>query len=389
MDEVRIGIIGVGGMGTSHAGYISRGQVANARLAAVADINPERLKRYSAGEFGDDVATFDSAEALIDSGKVDGVLVATPHYDHPPIGVKAFEKGLHVLLEKPVGVYTRQVSEVNAAAEASGRIFGVMFNQRTQPAFIKMKELLESGELGQVKRNCWLITNWYRSQSYYDSGSWRATWGGEGGGVLLNQCPHQLDLWQWFCGQPVRVRAFCAFGKYHDIEVEDDVTAYVEYADGSTGVFITSTGEAPGTNMFEVAGDMGRLELHGGGITFHRNRISERKFNSEYTGGFGQPENWKCEISVRGGGGGHSEVTQRWVDAILNDDGSRLVADGREGIKSLEISNAMLMSAWIDDWVELPVDEETYLELLQERIQSSRYRPGQAKDRVMDVDNSF
>ncbi len=389
MERVRIGIIGVGGMGTSHAGYISRGEVANARLAAVADMNPDRLKRFSDGEFGDDVATFDSAEALIDSGKVDGVLVATPHYDHPPIGVKAFEKGLHVLLEKPVGVYTKQVREVNAAADASGRIFAVMFNQRTKPGFVKMKDLLQSGELGELKRNCWLITSWYRSQSYYDSGSWRATWGGEGGGVLLNQCPHQLDLWQWFCGLPVRVRAFCSFGKYHDIEVEDDVTAYVEYEDGSTGVFITSTGEAPGTDMFEVAGDMGRLELKGGGMTFHRNRISERQFNSEYTGGFGQPENWTCGIPVGGGGGGHSEVTQKWVDAILNDDSSLLVADGREGIKSLEISNAMLMSAWIDDWVELPVDEDVYLELLQKRIQGSTYRPEQAKDRVMDVKNSF
>jgi len=388
MDKLRIGIIGAGGMGTNHAGYIHRGEVDGAELAAVADINPKNLELFKS-RFGDDIAVFDSAEGLIESGLVDGVLVATPHYDHPPIGVKAFENGLHVLLEKPVGVYTKQVREVNAAADASGKIFGAMFQQRTSAAHIKMRDLLRSGELGEMKRNCWLITDWYRSQSYYDSGGWRATWGGEGGGVLLNQCPHQLDLWQWFCGMPVRVRAFCSFGKYHDIEVEDDVTAYVEYENGATGLFVTTTGEAPGTNLFEVAGDMGRLELSGGKISFDRNRISERQFNREYQGGFGEPEHWQCDIPAGGGGGGHKEVTRRWVEAIRKGDSSLLVADGRDGIKGLEISNAMLMSEWTDDWVELPVDEKEYLELLRKRIKDSDYRPGQGDDGVMDVDGSF
>ncbi len=388
MDKVRIGIIGAGGMGSSHAGYIARGEVDGARLTAVADIDAGKLEKIKE-TLGDEVKAFEGPQALIESGSVDGVLIATPHYAHPPLGIKAFEAGLHVLAEKPLGVYTKQVREFNEAADASGKVFGAMFQMRTASQNQKMKDLLESGELGELKRNCWLITDWYRSQSYYDSGSWRASWAGEGGGVLLNQCPHQLDLWQWFFGMPKRVRAFCAFGKYHDIEVEDDVTAYVEYENGATGVFITSTGETPGTNLLEVSGDMGKLELSGGGITFCRNRISERQFNREYTGGFGKPEFWRCEIPAGGGNAGHSEVTRRWVNAILQNDSSLLVADGREGIKSLEISNAMLMSAWTDDWVELPIDEDRYLELLQERIKGSSYRPDRKREIDMDLEKSF
>ena len=189
------------------------------------------------------------------------------------MAIEALENGKHVLIEKPAGVHTRHVREMNAAADRAGMVFGIMFNQRTIPAHKKLKDLVDSGELGQLKRTNWIITNWYRSQSYYDSGSWRATWKDEGGGVLLNQCPHQLDLWQWICGMPKKVRAYCSFGKYHDIEVEDDVTALVEYENGATGVFITSTGEAPGSNRFEIAADNGKVVFEDEKITFWRNRI--------------------------------------------------------------------------------------------------------------------
>ncbi|MFW6457012.1 MAG: Gfo/Idh/MocA family protein [Planctomycetota bacterium] len=388
MEKVRIGIVGVGGMGSNHARYLYDGKVEGAELTAVADISPSALKRAEDMTDGE-VATFSSADDMFDADCVDAVIIATPHYDHPPIGIRAFESGLHVLSEKPAGVYTKQVKKFNEVADQSGKIFAVMFNQRTLPVHKKVKDLMETGELGELKRNAWIITSWYRSQSYYNSGGWRATWAGEGGGVLLNQCPHQLDLWQWFCGVPKRVRAFCGFGRYHDIEVEDDVTAYVEYEDGSTGLFVTSTGEAPGTNMFEAAGDNGRLVMENGDITFYRNRTPERQFNAEYEGGFGRPENWECDIPVHGEGHQHREVTQHWVNAIREDDPDLLVADGREGIKGLEISNAMLMSTWVDDWVELPVDEDKYYELLQERVEVSDYEPGTDEDQALDVDGSF
>src|SRR5690606_34449403 len=232
-----------------------------------------------------------------------------------------------VLVEKPAGVYTKQVRQMNEAAAKSGKVFSIMYNQRTNPLYVKLRELISSGELGEIRRTNWIITNWYRSQAYYNSGGWRATWAGEGGGVLINQDPHQLDLWQWTIGMmPTRVRAFCHFGKYRNIEVEDDVTAYVEYENGATGVFVTTTGEAPGTNRFEISGDRGKMVIEDGKMTFWRLRVGESEFNASNTSSFAQPECWKCEIPVNGEGPGHMGITQNFVDAILK--GTPLIAPG-------------------------------------------------------------
>lgn len=386
MDKVRIGIIGIGNMGSSHATYISRGEIPNAELKAVCDINPERLK-WAGENIGEEVQKFDNPEALITSGVVDAVMIATPHYEHPPLAIKALKQGLHVLIEKPAGVYTKQVREMNEVAQKTDRVFGIMYNQRTNPLYQKMRDLVQSGELGELKRTNWIITNWYRSQSYYDSGGWRATWAGEGGGVLLNQCPHNLDLWQWICGMPIRVRAFCGYGKYHNIEVEDDVTAYVEYENGATGVFITSTADAPGTNRFEITGDRGKLVAEEGKLTFWRLRESEREFNKRYRGGFGQPECWKCEIPLSGKETAHKGITTNWVNAILK--GTPLLAPGLEGINGLTISNAMHLSSWLDDWVELPLDENLFYEKLQERIRNSNFKKEVSETKTLDVEGTY
>ena len=277
---------------------------------------------------------------------------------------------MHVLSEKPAGVYTKNVLEMNEAAVASGKVFSMMYNQRTNPLYQKLRNLIQSGELGEIKRTNWIITDWYRSQSYYDSSEWRATWKGEGGGVLLNQAPHQLDLWQWTTGlMPKRVHAFSSFGKYHDIEVEDDVTAYVEYENGATGVFITSTGEAPGTNRFEIVGDRGKIVVENEELTFYRLTQSEREFNATYTGGFGEPECWKVEIPIKGENGGHIGIIQNWIDAIVK--GTPLLAPGEEGVKGLEISNAIYLSSWLNQTIELPIDADLYYEKLQEKINTS------------------
>ena len=297
----------------------------------------------------------------------------------------AFDKGLHVLSEKPAGVYTKNVREMNEAAVKSEKVFSMMFNQRTNPLYQKVRELILSGELGEIKRTNWIITNWYRSQSYYDSGGWRATWAGEGGGVMINQSPHQLDLWQWTTGlMPSRVRAFSGFGKYHDIEVEDDVTAYVEYENGATGLFVTSTGEAPGTNRFEVAGDRGKIVVEDGKLTFWRLRQSEREFNREYQGGFGEPECWEIDIPVYGKSSDHLGIMRNWVNAILH--GEELLAPGEEGIKSLAISNAVYLSSWTDQWVDMPIDEDLYYEKLQEKIKESSFsKDGAGEGVTLDV----
>lgn len=385
MDKVRVGVIGIGNMGSYHAKYIDNGEIYGAKLTAVCDINPNRLK-WAKKNLSEDVALFDSIEALFESKCVDGVIIATPHYDHPPIAIEAFEHGLHVLIEKPAGVYTRQVREMNEVAESTDRVFGIMYNQRTNPIYRKVRDLVKTGELGDIKRTIWIITSWYRPQSYYDSGGWRATWAGEGGGVLLNQDPHQLDLWQWMVGMPKRVRAFCYFGKYHDIEVEDDVTAYVEYENGATGLFVTSTGEAPGTNRFEISADRGKLVVEDNKLTFWRLRVPERQFNAEWKGGFGEPECWECDIPIEGKETGHRGITQNWIDAILK--GDTLLAPGTDGIKGLEISNAMHLSSWIDNWVDIPVDEDAFYNELKKRIETSTFKK-KKQDITMDVDDTF
>lgn len=384
MNTVRVGIIGLGGMGSNHAGYLSRGEIPGARLAAVCDVEPARLQNVSE-KYGEDVQAFDSVDALFEAKCIDAVIVATPHYFHPPLVTQALERGYHAMSEKPAGVYTKQVRQMNEVAAKSDRVFGVMFNQRTRGDHQKLKELVESGELGEIKRTIYIINDWFRAQSYYDSGGWRATWAGEGGGVLANQCPHNLDLWQWICGMPERIRAFCHFGKYHDIEVEDDVTAYAEYANGATGVFITSTGEAPGTNRLEISADNGKVVLEGGKITFWRTRVPSSQFLKEWPNGFGSPEVWKCEVPFRGGGEEHRGITKNWVQAIRQS--TPLLASGDEGVRGVELANAMMLSTWTDDWVDIPVDEERFYEELQKRVDQSEVKKEGGK--VMDVDGTF
>lgn len=383
MKKVRFGIIGVGNMGRAHALSLLS-DVKGAELTAVCDISPARLE-WAEEQLPEQVQRFSTTNELFESHAVDAVLIATPHYDHPPLAIEALNHGYHVLIEKPAGVYTKAVQEMNDTAAKSDRKFGIMYNQRTNPLYQKLRELIQSGELGEIRRTNWIITNWYRSQSYYDSGGWRATWGGEGGGVMLNQDPHQLDLWQWTTGMmPKRVRAFCHFGKYRNIEVEDDVTAYVEYENGATGLFITTTGEAPGTNRFEINGDNGKLVVEDGKLTFWRLRTPEPQFNAEFKGGFGSPECWKCEIPVQAGEGDQDKgILRNFTNAILHDE--PLLAPGEEGIHGLTLSNAMYLSAWSDNWVELPIDADLFYDKLMEKVEQSTFRKEVTEEKAFDV----
>ena len=316
---VKLGIIGVGNMGTAHANNIKSGVVKNMELTAICDISEARQTK--AKELFPDVAVFDNADKLFASGLCDAVLIAVPHYDHPNLAIKAFESGLNVLTEKPAGVYTKQVKEMNDAAQNSDKVFGIMYNQRTNPVYQKIRKMVQSGELGHIKRITWIITDWYRSQAYHDSSTWRSTWKTEGGGALINQNPHQLDLWQWMFGMPNRIYAKVSFGKYYDIEVEDDVMAYFEYDNGTTGEYITSTGEAPGTNRLEISCDMGKLVVENNKLTFYRNVVSERDHNKVNKAPFGIPECWKCDIPVDfSGGKQHVGILENFANAILNGD---------------------------------------------------------------------
>ncbi|PWM38565.1 MAG: oxidoreductase [Clostridiales bacterium] len=368
MKKIRIGIIGIGNMGSAHARHISEGKCPQMRLTAVADINPERLAW--AQEHCPEAARFETAEAMLDSNLIDACIIAVPHYDHPRLAIECFRRHLHVMVEKPAGVYTKQVRQMNREAQQSGVVFAMMFNQRTNPMYIKMREIMQSGELGALHRTNWLITNWYRSQFYYDSGAWRATWSGEGGGVLLNQCPHQLDLWQWICGMPQTVDVKMHFGKWHDIEVEDDVTAYVEYQNGANGVFITSTGDFPGSNRFEITCEKGRLLAEGNTLRVCRLSTPLNEFKGDGLGAFGKPDSSEEIFEFEDHGPQHVGVLNAFAARIL--DGSPLVAGGEEGINGLTLSNAMHLSAFLGRPVTLPLDEELYYRELMKRAQNSR-----------------
>ena len=364
-NKVKLGIIGYGHIGSQHGRAIRDGKCPQVDLTAVCDIDPARLELAKKTN-GENIRTFTDASELIHSGVCEAVIVAVPHYLHPSMAIEAMETGLHVIVEKPAGVYTKQVERMNAvAAKHPELVYCMDFNQRTNPLYKKVKDLIDSGDLGEMKRVIWIITDWYRSQSYYDQGGWRATWDGEGGGVLLNQNPHNLDLWQWMCGMPKRVKSEVYYGKHRKIEVEDDLYARVEYENGATGCYITTVGDAPGTNRLEIDGTNGKIVVENNELTFYRLRTPEPEFNATYKGGLGKPEVWECKIPIKGTYTSHPGIINNFCDCILK--GAKPIAPGAEGIRGLQISNAIHLSSWLNgEWVDLPVDGDLFLTKLQE-----------------------
>ena len=384
MKQVRLGMIGVGNIGTAHGTTILGGGCPEVVITAAADRRESR--RAWIREHLPSAEIFSEGEDLIASDRCEAVMICVPHYQHPTLAVSALRHGLHTLVEKPAGGYTLQVREMNEEADRHPELaFALMYNQRTNCVYRKLKEMIDGGELGSLKRVSWLITDWYRTQIYYDSGAWRATWSGEGGGVLLNQCPHQLDLLQWLCGLPVRVRAFCHEGKWHDIEVEDDVTAYLEFENGATGVFVTTTGDAPGTNRLEITGTRGKIVCEKDQLIFSRLKTDEREWCVTCKEGFKKPESETFEVETDGKNPQHAGVINAFAARILR--GEPLTADGREGIRGLTLSNAMHLSSWLEKPVEIPFDEELFRSMLMERCSHSRHK--EAADVTFDTAGSY
>ncbi len=383
MDRVRLAVMGVGGMGEHHCKSFA--EVEGLELVAVCDIDAERARAISE-QFH--VPAFTDHRELLAAGLCDAVLIATPHYFHPPMSIDAMRAGKHVLCEKPIGVYTLQAEEANQVhAQHPELVYAVMFQMRMAGINKTVKALIQAGEIGALTRVVWINTDWLRTQTYYDSGGWRATWSGEGGGVLLNQAPHSLDLLQWLVGMPKRVRAHCHLGKGHRIEVEDDVTAYLEWENGATGVFLTSTLEAPGTNRVELIGNSGRIVIESGKVTLHHNSVPADEFIHTSDNRFAAPEVTVTEIAVEAGKGLHQELTQNFVNAIVHNE--PLVAPGEEGIRSLALGNAMLLSGLRDKWVELPLDGAEYKALLDELCAKSTYRKTLREAAKEDMTASF
>jgi predicted dehydrogenase len=382
METVKLGIVGIGSMGTIHAQSVVDGNIPRCKLTAVCDPKVERINKFPAAE------GFVSVDDFLRSSETDAVLIATPHYSHTSIGIQALETGKHLLVEKPISVHKADAERLIAAHRRSNQVFAAMFNQRTDPFFLKLRRLVQSGELGQVRRVNWTITNWFRTEAYYRSSDWRATWAGEGGGVLLNQCPHNLDLYQWIFGMPSVVRAFCRFGRYHEIEVEDDVTAHLEYSDGMTAVISTSTGEAPGSNRLEVAAERGKVVIENDQFLFTRNEVPASEFSKTDPGRFSAPATWEVRIPIEGHGAQHNGILTNFVAAIL--DGAPLIAPAREGIHSLELANSFLLSSLENRSVQLPIDAALFEQHLKKLIASSvLQKPKVVREASDDMANSF
>jgi predicted dehydrogenase len=368
LKSIRLGIAGLGTAGGGYASALLAGRVPRISLAAVCDRDAARLARFEGP------ARFTSVDELIASGTIDSLLVATPHFAHATVGVAALEAGLHVLVEKPIAVHKAEARRLIEAHERRPElVFSAMFNQRTDDGYRRIRELIHGGALGEIRRVNWTVTNWFRPDAYYRMGGWRATWAGEGGGVLLNQAAHHLDLFQWLFGMPSRVRAICGFGRYHDIEVEDDVTACFEFSNGATAVFVTSTGEAPGTNHLEIAAENGRIVCEDDEIRFTRNDVPAGEFSRTATEPFATPGTSEIAVGFDGHGGQHFEILGNFAAAIL--DGTPLIAPAVDGIRSVELANAILLSAWTGRVIDLPLDEPAYVRELETRIAGSRYQP--------------
>lgn len=375
MNRIMLGVIGIGNMGTEHVKSILRGATPEIELAAVADLREDR-RAWAKAHLPETVAVFDSGDALIASGVCSAVLIVTPHPHHPLLTIAALEHGLDVLCEKPIAIDVKNARRMADAAKKSGRTFALMFNQRTNCLYRGLKQLLDDGEMGAVKRISWTITDWYRTQRYYDSGNWRGTWKGEGGGILLNQCPHQLDLLQWLFGMPARLRAFCHEGKWHDIEVEDDVTAYMEFPGGATGTFVASTGDLPGVNRLEVMLEYGRIVCENDQLRVWKLPMSERAYCRTTDDVYAGLAIQESIIETDGQNPQHVGVMNAFAAHILH--GAPLVACGAEGINALLLSNAMHLSAWTDSPVDLrAMDEERFLAMLEDRKRTSRLKDKQ------------
>lgn len=373
--KLKIGVIGLGNIGEGqHLKCLQ--SMDNVKIVGVCGRNKEKTDKVSS-EYNTK-AYYDYLDLFDESG-LEAVIIATPHYSHTPISIEAFNRGIHVLCEKPVAVNIndaqRTMDAYEKAKDKNPRIaFALMFQKRTDPFYKKIKDILNGGELGKLLRVSWINTALFRTQAYYNSGGWRATWAGEGGGILTNQCPHDLDLYQWLFGLPSKISGHAHLGKYHDIEVEDEVTAYFEHENGMVGHFIVTTAETPGTDRMEIVGENGKLVFENNKLIFYRNRISMLKFSKETKEEFGNVECWITKITVNQNlPQGHSLVTSNFVDVILNDNGE-FIAHGNEGIKSVTLANGIMLSSFTGRIVDVPFNADEFDDKLKERIEMSNHK---------------
>lgn len=377
---IKLGVIGLGNIAKQHINNITSGAVQNCQITAICSRSGSDLAKEI------NAVHFTQYQELIDSGLVDAVLIATPTLSHFEITQYALAKDLHVMLEKPIGLSSLEGEKLVALASAKTK-FALMLNQRTDPTFKKIKAIFDSGVLGELQRTHWTMTNWFRPDIYFQVSDWRATWKGEGGGLLVNQCIHNLDIFQWICGIPSEITAFSEFGKYHNIEVEDEVTAYLRYNNKATGVFIGSTGEAPGVNRFDIIGDKGSLHFDFGQLIQKLNNQSTAEFCANTDEMFGMPKVTETDITTTENVNQHAIIMNNFIAAINHDE--PLIAPAASGLASLDIANAMLQSTWTKQAISLPLDRHAYQAQLNEKAAASQLRTKSSAKAKVDMNASY
>jgi predicted dehydrogenase len=388
--KLKVGLVGLGNIGKSHLHILS--SIDNVDIVGICDVFKERTDELAAKHR---TTAYYNHKELLECSGLEAIVIGVPHYDHKVVAIDAFARGVHVLCEKPLAVHVNDARETIEAYERAKKkhpdlVFAMMFQERTLPFYSKIKEIVANGELGRLMRATWINTAWFRSQSYYDSGDWRATWAGEGGGILTNQCPHNLDFYQWVFGLPKRISGHASIGKYHNIEVEDEVTAYFEHDNGMIGHFIVTTAETPGTNRLEIVGEKGRLLFEKSKLTFFRSPMSVLKHIKETPEGFKNLEPTEEEVHVDvSAPSGHQVVTEKFVASILSGK-EDLIAHGTEGIGSVTLANGIMLSAFTGRVVEVPFDANEFESHLNQLIASSRYVKTTKRNSLeVDISSSF
>jgi predicted dehydrogenase len=337
-------------------------------LLAVCDPLRERRSAFAVSGCRD-------ARELFARPDVDAVVIATPHVEHVALASEALSARRHVLVEKPLGVHKADCARVLAVHAGLGPeppVFGVVHDYRAEPRFIWLRKMLGTGEFGRVERVVWQATDWYRTQAYFHGSSWRGRFASEGGGLLVNQAPHLLDLLLWLFGVPVRVTGMCRFGRFHEIEVEDDVTAMLDFPSGMSALIVASSGEAPGTNRLDVSCDKGRIVLEEGGATVHRNREPASAHRRREACGRPLADVERLEFPARRATG--VEVLANFVAAIRG--GTPLLAPAHEAATAVEVANAILWSSLLERPLALPIDGTGFERVLHELAARSSREPG-------------
>lgn len=351
---------------TLRYGLLGAGVVAGMHLDALAQLEEVELVGIAAHDFDAAEArardhgcrAFARNEELL-AQELDVVVVGTPHPSHAELAIAALESGAHVLCEKPLAPEAREADAMIAAADRAGLLLGVCFQQRFRPVIEAAKRLIDEGRLGTLVRAS-VVDPWYRPHAYYASADWRGTWKGEGGGILMNQAPHTLDLLCHLAGPPVTAWGL-AQRRAQPMEAEDTATALLTYPEGAVGTVAVSTLE-PGEQRIELVGDRGRIEIVGETLRFERfdPPISEHLVAA--TEMFAAPDRVAEEVELPPGRGDHLALHTDFAAAAR--EGREPRVPGREALWSLELANAIVLSTHEQRAVPLPVDREAYRSLL-------------------------